>query len=67
MSRKVAKVWTNCYLTKVIKMYKGENRRVLEELKGKYLKTEKGQDPVRERNEGAENKELDHSFTMTEL
>lgn len=62
-----SKTATNRNLTKVINTYKGDGRRLLEELKTKYLKTERGQFPTPERYEGPENEELDRPFTMTEL
>ncbi|KAL1478962.1 hypothetical protein MTO96_015954 [Rhipicephalus appendiculatus] len=62
-----SKTATNRNLTKVLNMYKGDGRRLLEDLKAKYLKTEKGQYPVPERYEGPDNEELDRPFTMTEL
>nr|XP_050040761.1 uncharacterized protein LOC126537714 [Dermacentor andersoni] len=64
MSSKTA---TNRNHTKVLNSYKGDGRRLLEDLKAKYLKTEKGQYPVPERYEGPDNEELDRLFTMTEL
>ncbi|KAH7969449.1 hypothetical protein HPB52_018293 [Rhipicephalus sanguineus] len=46
-----SKTATNRNLTKVINTYKGDGRRLLEELKTKYLKTERGQFPTPERYE----------------
>ncbi|KAH7943479.1 hypothetical protein HPB52_008886 [Rhipicephalus sanguineus] len=43
-----SKTATNRNLTKVINTYKGDGRRLLEELKTKYLKTERGQFPTPE-------------------
>ncbi|KAH7980510.1 hypothetical protein HPB49_016809 [Dermacentor silvarum] len=40
---------------------------LLEDLKAKYLRTEKGQYPVPDRYEGPDNEELDRPFTMAEL
>ncbi|KAL1451294.1 hypothetical protein MTO96_043873 [Rhipicephalus appendiculatus] len=54
-------------LIKVLNTYKGDSRRPLEDLKAKYLNTEKGQYPVPESCEGPDNEELDSSFTITEL
>ncbi|KAK8766979.1 hypothetical protein V5799_006240 [Amblyomma americanum] len=62
-----SKTATNRNLTKVLNTYKGEGRRLSEDLKAKYLKKEKGQFPVPERYEGPDNEELDRPFTMTEL
>ncbi|KAK8766094.1 hypothetical protein V5799_007124 [Amblyomma americanum] len=62
-----SKTATNRNLTKVLNTYKGDGYRLLEDLKTKYLKTEKGQYPVPERYEGPDNEELDRPFTMTEL
>ncbi|KAH7981810.1 hypothetical protein HPB52_001165 [Rhipicephalus sanguineus] len=62
-----SKTASNRNLTKVLNMYKGDGRRLLEDLKAKYLNTEKGQYPVPERYEGPDNEELDQPFTMTEL
>ncbi|XP_075534946.1 uncharacterized protein LOC142570447 [Dermacentor variabilis] len=62
-----SKTATNRNLTKVLNKYKGGGRRLLEDLKAKYLKTEKGQYPVPERYEGTDNEEQDRPFTMTEL
>ncbi|KAH7952595.1 hypothetical protein HPB51_028252 [Rhipicephalus microplus] len=45
-------------------MYKGDGRRLLEDLKVKYLKTKKGQYPVPERYAGTENEKVDWPFTM---
>ncbi|KAL3190584.1 hypothetical protein MRX96_019687 [Rhipicephalus microplus] len=42
-------------------MYKGDGRRLLKDLKVKYLKTEKGQYPVPERCKGPDNGKLDRS------
>ncbi|KAL1481100.1 hypothetical protein MTO96_050464 [Rhipicephalus appendiculatus] len=58
---------TNHNFTKIMKTYQGDGRRHLEDLKAKYLKTEKGQYPVPERYDGPDNEELDRPFTMTEL
>ncbi|KAH7959489.1 hypothetical protein HPB49_011458 [Dermacentor silvarum] len=54
-----SKTATNRNLTKVLNTYKGDGRRLLEDLKAKYLKTEKGQYPVPERYERPYNEELD--------
>lgn len=62
-----SKTATNRNLTKVLNMYKGDGRRLLEDLKAKYLKTEKGQYPEPERYEGPDNEDLDRPFSMTEL
>ncbi|KAL3238718.1 hypothetical protein MRX96_048052 [Rhipicephalus microplus] len=45
-------------------MYKGDGHRLLEDLKVKYLKTDKGQYPVPERYAGTENEKVDWPFTM---
>ncbi|KAH7963958.1 hypothetical protein HPB52_023996 [Rhipicephalus sanguineus] len=44
-----SKTATSGNLTKVLNTYKGDGRRLLEELKAKYLKTERGQLPTPER------------------
>ncbi|XP_077548311.1 uncharacterized protein LOC144161527 [Haemaphysalis longicornis] len=64
MSSKTA---TNRNLTKILNTYKGDGRRLLEDLKAKYLKTERGQYSMPERYGGPENEEMDRPFTMTEL
>ncbi|KAH7953147.1 hypothetical protein HPB49_005162 [Dermacentor silvarum] len=43
--RQASKTATNRNLTKVLNTYKGDGRRLLEDLKAKYIKTEKGQYP----------------------
>ncbi|KAH8037184.1 hypothetical protein HPB51_008866 [Rhipicephalus microplus] len=62
-----SKTATNRNLAKVLNMYKGDDLRLLEDRKVKYLKTKKGQYPVPERYEGPDNKKLDQQFTMTEM
>ncbi|KAK8780545.1 hypothetical protein V5799_018114 [Amblyomma americanum] len=60
-----SKTATNRNLTKVLNTYQGDGCRFLEDLKAKYLKTEKGQYPVPERYEGPDNEELDRQELQT--
>ncbi|XP_077552083.1 uncharacterized protein LOC144166431 [Haemaphysalis longicornis] len=58
---------TNRNLTKVLNAYGGDGKRLIEDLKAKYLKTECGQFPLPEEYGAPENPELDEPFTTTEL
>ncbi|KAH8019890.1 hypothetical protein HPB51_022991 [Rhipicephalus microplus] len=62
-----SKIATDRTCAKVLSMFKGDGHRLLEDLKAKYLKTEKDQYLVLERYEGPDNEKLDRPFTMTEM
>lgn len=61
------KTTTNHNLTKVLNAYDGNGQRLIEDLKAKYLKTERGQFPTPEGYGGPENPALDEPLTITEL
>ncbi|XP_077541048.1 neprilysin-1-like [Haemaphysalis longicornis] len=58
---------TNRNLAKVLNAYGGDGKRLIEDLKAKYLNTERGQFPLPVEYGGPENSELDELFTTTEL
>lgn len=62
-----SKTATNGNLTKLLNAYDGNAQRLIEDLKAKYLKTERGQFPIPEEYGGPENPALDEPFTITEL